>query len=164
MRMLLELDENNYSDTTKTHERFAVRGVICRDGKYAMQQARDGFYKILGGGIDKGETHEDAVVREVQEESGLIVIRDSIKPVGEVLEVRRDIYEPDIKYICHTYVYTCDVSDEMSHTSMTESEIRDGYHLAWAGAGEILEQNSKCQDKKWIARDTKIIEMLQNSR
>ena len=68
MRMLLELDENNYSDTTKTHERFAVRGVICRDGKYAMQQARDGFYKILGGGIDKGETHEDAVVREVQEE------------------------------------------------------------------------------------------------
>ena len=25
MRMLLELDENNYSDTTKTHERLAVR-------------------------------------------------------------------------------------------------------------------------------------------
>ena len=162
MHMLLEFDEKNYSDTTRTFERFAVRGVVCRDGKYAMQQDKYGMYKILGGGIDKGETHEDAVIREVQEESGLIVIRDSIKPIGEVLEVRRDIYDPKVKYICHTYVYTCDVEDEMSETNMTESEIRDGYHLVWATLEDIISQNMKCHDKKWIIRDMKIIEKLQN--
>lgn len=159
MDMLLIFDEKNYSDTTKTYERYAVRGVIFKDGKFAMQQAGNGYYKILGGGIDKGETNEDAVVREVQEESGLVVVRDSIKPIGEVLEVRKDIFDPTCKYICHTYVYTCEVEDEMVETNMTESEIRGGYHLAWATMDEILKVNSK-HTEKWVMRDVKILESL----
>ena len=54
MRTLYTFDKHNYSDDMEVFERFAVRAVIIRDGKLAMQQAGEGYYKILGGGIDAG--------------------------------------------------------------------------------------------------------------
>ena len=52
MRTLYTFDKHNYSDDMEVFERFAVRAVIIRDGKLAMQQAGEGYYKILGGGIE----------------------------------------------------------------------------------------------------------------
>lgn len=49
MRTLYTFDKHNYSDDMEVFERFAVRAVIIRDGKLAMQQAGEGYYKILGG-------------------------------------------------------------------------------------------------------------------
>ena len=40
---------------------------------------RQGYYKILGGGIDAGETNEVALAREVREEAGLLVVPESIR-------------------------------------------------------------------------------------
>ena len=63
MRTLYTFDKHNYSDDMEVFERFAVRAVIIRDGKLAMQQAGEGYYKILGGGIDAGETNEVALAQ-----------------------------------------------------------------------------------------------------
>ena len=55
-----------------------------------MQQAGEGYYKILGGGIDAGETNEEALIREVREESGLVVIPQSIRECGKIIEKLKD--------------------------------------------------------------------------
>lgn len=74
-------------------EKYSTRGVIIRDGKIATQHGSAGDYKILGGGVEPGEKLEDALIREVGEESGLIVIPESIRPIGEIVERRRDLFE-----------------------------------------------------------------------
>lgn len=43
--------------------------------------------------MEPGEKLEDALIREVGEESGLIVIPESIRPIGEIVERRRDLFE-----------------------------------------------------------------------
>ena len=59
---------------------LTVLGVICRpDGKFLItQRALDkhwaaGWWEVSGGGVMAGETSEQAVIREVLEETGLDV-------------------------------------------------------------------------------------------
>lgn len=54
--------------------RNSVRAVVIKDGKLLlMKRRRDDyeFYTLIGGGIDDGETPEQALIREVQEESSV---------------------------------------------------------------------------------------------
>lgn len=52
--------------------RPSIYGVIIREGKILLSRQWDG-YDFPGGGVQKGERLEDALVREVYEETGLIV-------------------------------------------------------------------------------------------
>ena len=152
-------DLKNYTDDMEEFEKFSVRAVIVRDGKIAAQKGRAGDYKILGGGIDKGETCTDAVLREVQEESGLLVIPESIRPIGEIEEKRRDRFEPDKIFHCHSMFFFCDVKAEMTSPHMTASEIEKGYHLVWASPEEIISGNQEFLNQPWIFRDTEFVQM-----
>ena len=160
MRILFTLDDKNYSDDMPVFEKWAVRGIICKDGKYAMQRGRSGKYKIPGGGVEKGETFLETLVREVKEEVGLVVIESSVKEIGEILELREDLKKPGQKYVCHSYYYFCEVENEGCETAMTESEIREGYQLAWATLDEIIDTNNRLNMDKPIFRDTKFFEWL----
>lgn len=54
-----------------------IDAVIVRDGKLLITKRRhapfEGWWAIVGGHVDWNETVEQAVVREVQEETGLTV-------------------------------------------------------------------------------------------
>ena len=68
MKTLLVLDEKNYQDTVRVLEKFAVRGIIRKKGKLAVQQAGKKEYKLLGGGVEKGENLLQTLQREIREE------------------------------------------------------------------------------------------------
>ena len=157
MQTLLLLDEKNYTDDMPIFERFVVRALIEKDGLYAMQQGKNGEYKIPGGGIDEGESFEDALLREVQEETGLVIIPETIKELGEIIELRRDIFDENLKYVAHSMHYACEVESEIVETAMTESEKEKGFHLAWADIDTIIETNERVMTEKWQFRDVEFL-------
>lgn len=57
-----------------THRRNRSVAIVIRDGKILMERVfyfgRE-FYTLPGGGIEKGETPEQACLRELKEECGL---------------------------------------------------------------------------------------------
>ena len=112
MQILLTLDKKDYEEGMPVFEKYSTRGVIIRDGKIATQHGSAGDYKILGGGVEPGEKLEDALIREVGEESGLIVIPESIRPIGEIVERRRDLFEKNKIYVCHSCFFFCDAKAE----------------------------------------------------
>ncbi len=159
-RVLMVEDEKDYTDDMPLVERYATRGIIRRDGKYAMQLGGDGEYKIPGGGMEEGEGLVDALCREVAEETGLVVDRSSVRFCGEVIEIRRDIYEEDKKYIKHLFVFFCEAGEERVEMRMTESEIKRGFHPVWERLGTIISENRKNIKEGWRLRDTRLLELL----
>lgn len=159
-KILFVDDAKNYTDDMPVIERRATRGIIRRDGKYAMQLADDGEYKIPGGGVDEGESLLQSLCREVAEETGLVVDEQSVSYCGEILEIRRDIYEGDKKYIKHSYIYLCGIREKRVETRMTESEIRRGFHPVWESLDRIIAGNRRVLKEEWRLRDTRLLELL----
>ena len=93
MRTIATLDLKNYEPDWRRYRRFAVRAVIFRDTELIMvRSSKDGFYKFPGGGIERGESHLDTLIRETKEELGLNILPESIHPLGRVREIRKSIY------------------------------------------------------------------------
>lgn len=95
MKLLSEISEQSLGlcDSSPLDISYRLRkGVraVMRNvaGEMALEHiGRDDFYKLPGGGVERGETNIDALNREIQEEAGC-AIRD-IRPLGIVIEYRQ---------------------------------------------------------------------------
>ena len=103
------------------------------NGEIALQHLQNyKFYKLPGGGVDAGETVEDALVREVQEEVGCTCV--IIRPVGVVIE-----YRAKYKLLHISYCYTARVTSPIAEPAFEEAEIKAGQTNIWVTPQEVLD-------------------------
>ena len=124
--------ENYFGRWDKT--RAACRGIVIENGLILMSYAaKDDTWMIPGGGLEAGETNEECCVREVAEETGLMV-----KPSGPVLEI--DEYYEDCKYM--SLYFLCEKTGETG-VKLTEGEIKAGLEPRWISVKDALDIFSK---------------------
>jgi 8-oxo-dGTP diphosphatase len=109
-----------------------VCAAIMRDGRILMVRHVHGthdYYTLPGGGIEAGETREEAVIREVEEEVGL-----------NVAVQRRLFYEPVQPDGYSNDCYLCVADDRQQAVLGTDPELPAGAQilrdLGWFTLGE----------------------------
>ena len=128
MRELAVYDYKNYKENGTVGKRPSARGIIICEGKIAMVHSlKYDYYKFPGGGIDSGESNLDALMREVEEETGLIVIPESIQEYGLVLRKEKGKFE-DI-FIQENFFYFCDVEKETASQKLDDYEADEEFVL-----------------------------------
>ncbi len=160
MERLFTLDEQNYTDDMPLIRRVGVRGLIRRGNLWAMQHSKLGEYKIPGGGKEGAESDLETLRREIAEETGLVLIDKSVRPIGETLEKRRDMFDASKRYEAYSYFYFCEVEETTCELHLTASEVARGYELAWADLDTIIQTNKTVQPEAWLERDTIFLEWL----
>lgn len=141
--------------------RRAARTVILdgETGKIAVIEARGGdYHKIPGGGIDEGETPEQAAIREAKEEAGCDV--ELVKKIGELDFV--DSKKPEL--IHHSICYLARVTSEIGEPSFDDGEKKRNFRLLWLDINEALSlfKNPKTKslsDLKMNNRDMEFVKI-----
>ena len=166
MPVLAVYEDRNYDPGWTRHVRHAVRSVIRRGNTVAMvKSTTKGFYQFPGGGIDPGETHEQALIRETMEEVGLTVIPSTIRPLGIVREVRSSQFAPETIFDQTSYYYFADAEDTV-HTQVLEDYEKDlGYTLEWVDMEKARAVNlNLCRThryrSKFVLREAEILDRL----
>lgn len=130
MRTIYVYDYKNYKVGGTVGVRPSVRAIIIKDGKLGMIHSRRfDYYTFAGGGIDPGESHEEALIREVREELGLKVLPETIREYG--LLIRKEKGKIDDLFIQENYYYLCEVSDQQMEQELEGYEIIEDYEVCW---------------------------------
>ena len=157
------IDLKNYDNTAVVFKRTAARAIITKGDDYLFIFSKYGDYKFPGGGMEQGEALEDTLIREVQEETGYQVIRDSIKECIQVLERRKGTKEELFEMKSHYFF--CEVEVEAGNQSLDQYEEEYEYKTTWMTLKEAIIRNSRNLDLEhcpWITRDTRVMEQLMN--
>lgn len=163
MRLLFEIDTKDYNPNGKAFVRPSVRGIIIRNGKVAMVHSlKYDYYKFPGGGIEAGESMEQALMREVAEESGLQVIPQSIREYGLVHRVQKDD-RVDI-FIQDNYYYLCDVEPEAEAQHLDDYEAEERFTLEFVDPNHAIHTNRYLdhgpKDPNMVEREARVLEMM----
>lgn len=119
-------------DKTYT-DRKSTRVVALKpSGEVAVIHVKVGnYYKLPGGGIEAGESHSDAALREVKEETGAVVaLRGAYFATTE--EFRFHLHQV-------SYCYLADVLDDTGDPCLTEEELADGFTHQWMNIDKAME-------------------------
>ncbi len=170
MRELFIIDKKNYDPQGTVGERPSVRGIILRNGQVAMMHSlKYDYYKLPGGGIEAGEKFEDTLVREVKEESGLVVKEESIKEFGYVRRIEKGRFE-DI-FIQDNYYYLCEVEDKNVEQELDEYEAEEQFILEFIDPKQAIETNEHANHfekdeihtfRGMLERENKVLALLLN--
>lgn len=168
MRVLFELDKKDYDPNGTRCVRPSVRGIIIKDGLIAMVHSRKyNYYKLPGGGIELEEEHPATLAREVQEETGLIVIPQSIREYGMVHRVQKGRIED--MFIQDNYYYFCDVEPEVQSQHLDDYEDEEQFELAYVTPEQAITTNRTADHgsksghsvfEGMIERESRVLEML----
>lgn len=153
LRELFTIDLKNYKENGTVGKRPSVRGVIIKNGKIAMMHSlKYDYYKLPGGGIEEGEELRDTLVREVKEESGLVVKKDTIKEFGYVRRIEKGMFE-DI-FMQENYYYLCDVEYDVSSQELDDYEAEEGFTLEFVTPEYAINVNNIGDHKEKVEKQT----------
>ena len=127
-------------------DRHAVRIITKSDkDEIVIIYAKKGnYYKLPGGGVEKGEDHRLAGEREAMEETGCKVTLDQ-DCFAVTEEWRNDLHQT-------SYCYAARLVEDTGAIELTEDELVDGLQHEWISIRAAIEKMKASQPTSELGR------------
>lgn len=145
--------------------RTAVRAIIWQDDRLLMIHSLvNGDYKFPGGGVEPGESHSEALFREVLEETGYSAVGEE-----ELLGYAKEWRPSDLQGVqvleMDSFYYFIDLASILNTPlRLDDYEARLGFHPVWISPADALRANRRVLASDyvplWTERDTAVLQIL----
>jgi len=142
--------------------RYTSRGILINelDNVAIMYMSKNGFYKLPGGGIEDGETEQQAFIREIKEETGRNC--EIILKLG-ILEEHKN----KNAFFQYSHCFYAKVVGDITENNLTDNEKQLGLKLEWFSIEEAIKIVGicfrKCNDygfRFMLLRDLNILQYV----
>jgi 8-oxo-dGTP pyrophosphatase MutT (NUDIX family) len=154
---LINLENVSDLEADKYEIRNAARAIVFDENNLValLHATKHDYYKLPGGGIEKGETNEMAVKRECLEEIGCKI--EIIGEVGFTVEYRKQFNTKQT-----SYCYIAKLIGEKGKPKLEPDEAEEGFKTIWLPINEALEKLKESHPKTYqgpymVTRDTALI-------
>ena len=159
--------KGDLSNISKEVIRTAVRGIILRDEMILLIRTAKGDLKFPGGGLEENETLEEALIREIREETGYVnVIVQKDNHFGMYIERKLDQFEEYTVFESHSiYMFTEVIGDERICVKLDDYEEVLQFQAEWIPIKDAIIQNtyallSEKEPNGWVEREITILQAL----
>ena len=110
---------------------------------------------------------KDALIREVREEVGLIVIPESICEFGSVMRRQKSNISPNTIFEQENFYYTCKTKNQIVEQNLDDYESEAGFILRYVDLDEAINVNSIYKSEDYfneimIQRETKVLQIIKD--
>ena len=163
MRLLFEMDAKDYTPGLRRFIRPSVRGIIIRGKTIAMVHSlKYNYYKFPGGGIESEESYPEALCREVREESGLLVKKETIREYG--LVPRREKGKRAEVFVQDNFYYLCETQEIPESQDLDDYEAEEKFTLEFVDPRQAIVVNRYAshgpKNQNMLEREARVLECL----
>jgi 8-oxo-dGTP diphosphatase len=158
MKQFQLINLENVSEHELTKYREAARAIVFDENKLIalLHATKNFYYKLPGGGVEKGEDVKTALERECKEEIGCEV--EVLGELGSIVEYRKKY---GLKQI--SFCFIAKLVGEKQAPALTQDEIDEGFETVWLPYDEALKKVKEStptiyEGPYMVTRDTVLLE------
>ena len=125
-----------------------------------------GDYKFPGGGVMEGESHAQALQREVQEECGMSLTHMG-EEIGAVIEYNLALESDYAAFKMTSHYYRCDVKDGSGTQMLDTYEQQLGFKPVWMDIDQAIRLNEALLHSdhcpEWLRREIFVLQYLRQN-
>lgn len=139
------INDNNLKEEDIQAYGNKARAILLSDDKVLVSNY-GGVILLPGGSIDKNETPDDAIIRELKEETGIVYDLNQLEKVLTIKYYQHDYPTRNneiINRLMITQYYLGKYKGiNLDNTRMTKKEIKDNFHLELIDIDKLLIQSN----------------------
>lgn len=148
---------NNLKDEEMDEKVTRVKVYIINSSDEVLVASSNGGVQLPGGHVEENETLVNAIIREVQEETGIVLnIDEIVDPFYEVRHYVKNFKNSGKNKLANTITFwvKSDKLPDVANTNLTENEKKNNYNLQFVKLSDFenLVLDVKNNNKKEINR------------